>query len=136
MIRTSRDWPKPELSLIVGQDASPSWHVYSCDPSDPGAVPDRAAWALARIGHAAVPSLIPLLGSQEDYNLRWLVAVILAEIGPDVQAAAPALSEGLRSQDYCFRLAAARALAAIKPATSDVLPGLLVALNDDKLLKL
>ena len=69
----------------------------------------RAASALAAIGQAAVPALVPALKGHDIDGRRW-AANALRDIGPAARAAVPALIHALSDEDWAVRLAASRAL--------------------------
>ncbi len=72
----------------------------------------RAAFALSRIGKAAIPALIESL-SAPDTSLRAGAAAALAGIGPDARDAIPALISNFGHNDPAVRGAVVDAIAAI-----------------------
>ncbi len=91
-------------------------------------LPETAADALARIGPAAVPTLMKALESPEPY-VRTRAAQAMARMGPEASAAVPGLTRALRDQDPDVRRAAARALGQIGPAAETAIPALAVAMS-------
>ncbi len=85
----------------------------------------RTAYALSRIGSAAIPPLIDALRS-DDTMLRAGAAKALGGMGPDARAAIPALLENLGHGDGAVTHEVADALGAIGP---DALPKLVEALD-------
>ena len=69
---------------------------------------EAAAFALARIGKAAVPALVGGL-KDEDPHAREAAALALAAIGPDAREAVPALTATLSDRQYRVSRAAAEA---------------------------
>jgi len=92
---------------------------------------ETAAAALARIGRAAVPSLIQTLGHR-DADVRRQAALVLARIGPDAADAVPELTNLLDDTEQDVRKAAARALGQIGPAASEAVPALMRQLVQPK----
>lgn len=92
-------------------------------------VADTAADALARIGDAAVPSLIEGLADSSPL-VRAQVARALARMGPRAHAAVPALIIALEDEDLVVRMNAARALGQIGPEAQEAVPALIRALKD------
>jgi hypothetical protein len=92
---------------------------------------ETAAAALARIGRAAVPSLIQTLGHR-DADVRRQAALVLAKIGPDAADAVPELTDLLDDSEENVRKAAARALGQIGPAASEAVPALMRQLVQPK----
>jgi HEAT repeat protein len=80
-------------------------------------VAETASNALARIGAAAVPQVLPML-QNPDPQLQIRGAEILARIGPDAQLAVPDLTTLLAANDPAVRKAAAHALGQIGPAAA------------------
>ena len=88
----------------------------------------RTAYALSRMGPAAVPPLVEALGQSDD-TLRAGAARALGGIGPAAHEAAPALLKNLsNNQDY-VRDEVTQALALIGPGAG---PALVVALHDSE----
>ena len=92
---------------------------------------ETAAAALARIGRAAVPSLIQTLGHR-DPQVRRQAALVLARIGPDAADAVPELTAMLDDPEESVRKAAARALGQIGPEASEAVPALMRQLVQPK----
>lgn len=92
---------------------------------------ETAAAALARIGRAAVPSLIQTLGHR-DAQVRRQAALVLARIGPDAADAVPELTELLDDPEESVRKAAARALGQIGPEAAEAVPALMRQLVQPK----
>lgn len=93
---------------------------------DEYAFSQTAADALARIGAAAVPQVIPLL-HHSDPAVRRQAADILAQMGPAAQQAVPTLVGMLNDPDLQVRKAAAHALGQIGPAAASAVPALVQA---------
>lgn len=93
--------------------------------------PQTAADALARIGPAAVRSLVEVVERQPG-AARHRALEILARIGPGAAEAVPVLREMLRDSDPDTRRLAARALGQIGPAAADAVPELIDALDEEK----
>lgn len=87
-------------------------------------VRETAIDALARIGPAAIPSLIVAL---EDPNadVRDRAAQSLARMGPPAKEAVPMLIAALEDPDWSVRRSAARALGQIGPEAAPAVPALM-----------
>lgn len=94
-------------------------------------VRETAADALARIGDAAVPSLVETL-EDPDRDVRAQAARALARMGPRAEPAIPALIAALNDSDKEVRMGAARALGQIGPAASEAVPDLINAIKDPR----
>lgn len=94
-------------------------------------VRETAADALARIGDAAVPSLVETL-QDPDRDVRAQSARALARMGPRAEPAIPALIAALNDSDKEVRMGAARALGQIGPAASEAVPDLIKAIRDPR----
>lgn len=94
-------------------------------------VRETAADALARIGDAAVPSLVETL-EDPDREVRAQAARALARMGPRAEPAIPALIAALNDSDKEVRMGAARALGQIGPAAAEAVPDLIQALKDPR----
>lgn len=94
-------------------------------------VRETAADALARIGDAAVPSLVETL-QDPDREVRAQAARALARMGPRAEPAIPALIAALNDSDKEVRMGAARALGQIGPAAAEAVPDLIQALKDPR----
>lgn len=94
-------------------------------------VRETAADALARIGDAAVPSLVETL-QDPDRDVRAQAARALARMGPRAEPAIPALIAALNDSDKEVRMGAARALGQIGPAASEAVPDLIKAIKDPR----
>lgn len=92
---------------------------------------ETAAAALARIGRAAVPSLMQTLGHR-DPQVRRQAALVLARIGPDAVDAVPVLTNLLDDPEEDVRKAAARALGQIGPEAAEAVPALMRQLVQPK----
>jgi HEAT repeat protein len=86
----------------------------------------RTAYALSRIGSAAVPPLVRAL-DEKDMNLRIGAAKALGDMGPTAHDAAPALIKVLSDTQDPVRDEVTQALALIGP---DAGPALVAALQD------
>jgi len=94
---------------------------------------DAAAHALAKIGSAAVPSLIEHVKMGVVIaRVRFLTA--LGEAGPDASSAIPELLHALTDRDEAIRAAAARSLGFVggSTAATTVIPRLIAALKDSE----
>jgi hypothetical protein len=91
-------------------------------------VRETAIDALARIGPAAIPSLIVAL---EDPNadVRDRAAQSLARMGPPAKEAVPMLIAALEDPDWSVRRSAARALGQIGPEAAPAVPALMQLLK-------
>lgn len=94
-------------------------------------VRETAADALARIGDAAVPSLVATL-QDPDRDVRAQAARALARMGPRAEPAIPALIAALNDSDQEVRMGAARALGQIGPPAAEAVPDLIEALKDPR----
>lgn len=94
-------------------------------------VRETAADALARIGDAAVPSLVETL-QDPDRDVRAQAARALARMGPRAEPAIPALIAALNDSDKEVRMGAARALGQIGPAAAEAVPDLIKAIKDPR----
>ena len=87
-------------------------------------ISEIVADSLGRIGSAAVPKVVELLGDA-DPKVRVQAAKTLAKIGPDARAAVEDLTELLKDENEEVRKAAARALGQIGPAAENSVEALL-----------
>lgn len=87
-----------------------------------------AADSLARIGPAAVPTLLQSLSSQ-DPKVRSRAASALARIGPEAKDAVPALTKALNDPDEDVRRQALRALGQVGAAAEPAIPAIAQVLN-------
>lgn len=94
-------------------------------------VRETAADALARIGDAAVPSLVETL-QDPDRDVRAQAARALARMGPRAEPAIPALIAALNDSDKEVRMGAARALGQIGPPAAEAVPDLIKAIKDPR----
>lgn len=94
-------------------------------------VRETAADALARIGDAAVPSLVETL-QDPDREVRAQAARALARMGPRAEPAIPALIAALKDSDKEVRMGAARALGQIGPPAAEAVPDLIKAIKDPR----
>jgi HEAT repeat protein len=86
--------------------------------------------SLAEVGAPAVPALIEALA---DEKAAYWAILIVNRIGPDAQAAVPALIELLKSKDHLIRREALLALAEIGPAARPAAAEVVHALDDEVL---
>ncbi len=93
-------------------------------------MPSKAAEALARIGSAAVPTLIEAL-KDEHYLIRAGAADALGRMGPAATSAVPALADALRDERMVVRASAAMALKKMGPASASAVPALAGTLRDE-----
>ena len=92
--------------------------------------PPTSALALARIGAAAVPNLIPLLRNARP-EIRTSAAITLGFIGAPSTNAAPDLLPLLSDPALEVRQATALALGSIEPDNRDLIPALKRLARDD-----
>lgn len=95
-------------------------------PREEFGLSETAADALARIGPAAVPQVMPLLFHTDPAHRRQ-AAGIFAQMGPAAEPAVPNLIALLEDPDPAVRKAAARALGQIGPAAASAVPALVQA---------
>jgi hypothetical protein len=95
-------------------------------PREEFGLSETAADALARIGPASVPQVIPLL-FHSDPAQRRQAAGILAQMGSAAEQAVPSLTALLNDPDPAVRKAAAHALGQIGPAAASAVPALVQA---------
>jgi HEAT repeat protein len=88
----------------------------------------EAAYLLGWCGRSAVPTLIRLLGDQDDY-VRVQSAQALAHLGPEAEVAVPALMTTLSDPQPGVRSSAAQALGTIGPAAREAAPLLMQILK-------
>jgi len=93
-------------------------------------VNETAAFALGRIGYAAVAPLANELQRSTDPEVRFQATVALAFIGPDAESAVPQLVSALKDENVAVRRGAARALGQIGPGAASAVPSLIQALQD------
>ena len=94
---------------------------------DDSLVYEPARLGLANFGVIAVPALIDLL---RDPDNRAAAAAVLGDIGPEAEAAVPALARALEDSDDDVRRTSADALGDIGPAAEAAVPALARALDD------
>jgi hypothetical protein len=95
-------------------------------PREEFGLSETAADALARIGPASVPQVIPLLFHSNPAHRRQ-AAGIFAQMGPAAEQAVPNLTALLNDPDPAVRKAAAHALGQIGPAAASAVPALVQA---------
>lgn len=100
---------------------------YSLKPLENWTEQEAAADALGRIGPAALPQLVELLGSPQA-EVRLIAAQVIARMGSDAKEAVPALIPLLKDPDERVRKAATRTLGRIGPDAAAAVPELLEAL--------
>jgi len=83
-----------------------------------------------RLPHSAIEKRIEELSSESSYD-RLCAADALGRMGPEAEAAVPALAHALKDQDILVRIAAAEALGKMGPAAKGAVPALNGALQDD-----
>jgi len=113
--------PSPEVVIHLFskllREAEPEVRLYAMD-------------AMAREGKTVVPPLIEALGHEE---VCYWACLVLAEIGPDAEAAVPALAKLARSdQRPEVRREAVLALAAIGPKAASAVPALIDVVSEDE----
>ncbi len=86
------------------------------------------AWALAQIGPASVPALVPLVDTTSPRRTREVAAAALRRIG---RAAVLPLEQELKDADYRTRKSAAVALGILGPHAEAAVPRLLLAIKDE-----
>ena len=99
-----------------------------CSRSDD--VRSAAVESLARIGAAAVPSLVEAL-EDEDVLIRAGACDTLGRIGSDAASAVPALIEALGDERMAVRAASAMAVEKLGPTADAAVPALVRALGDE-----
>jgi outer membrane protein assembly factor BamB/HEAT repeat protein len=83
---------------------------------------------LRRMGAAALPQLIELLGSPDASSRREAISVMI-DLAPDTEAAQPALTRALNDEDVQVARDAARALGALGERAGSSVPPLTKALS-------
>jgi len=136
LVRRLRDpsvqarWEAARGIVAFRGDIDSAKHALAAALSDDDVlVRQVAVKALARIGEAAVPWLVPSL-HDADVEVRIDVARALGGLGVRAAGAVSALSQALRDPDVDVRGAAARALDAIGPPAASAIPALVAALSD------
>lgn len=131
-----RSWAAEALGAIGpgAREAIPALiEALQCEDED---LRRACIGALSAIGPEAVPALVEALEDEDgSEEVRWAVAVALADIGPQASAAVPALIERLESSWEAeeVRSSAARALGAIGAGASAAVPALIETLKDEDL---
>ncbi len=104
--------------------------ITSSRPSHEPRVSETAAFALGRIGFAAVEPLANALQQSADAEVRLQATVALAFIGPEAETAVPQLVAALKDNNVAVRRGAARALGQIGPGAAGAVSALIEALQD------
>jgi HEAT repeat protein len=115
----------------LGPGAVPAL-IKALDDTEPG-VRKLAVVTLDKVGAKdAVPNLAALLDKDTgDLALRHAIVLALGRLGPDAEAAVPALGRVLKG-DPVLRGEAATALGAVGPAAKDAIPLLITGLADEE----
>lgn len=108
--------------------ATPPAQIVPLGPPAEVGVQQSAADALAKIGVAAVPTLLEAL-ENKDPTVRARAASALARMGPTASSAVPALTKALSDPDEDVRRNAARALGQMGPAAESAIPALSAVLT-------
>jgi HEAT repeat protein len=124
---------------ILGADAAPCVQAGEKSLGDlirqiqsTGAATERvkAAEAIAEYGSDAVPLLLPLLDDDHE-KTQELACLALVRLGPEAEAAVPALTSKVARRDCPFRRDAMLALRQIGPGASAAVPTLIGVLSDE-----
>lgn len=101
------------LNALVASGAKAAGPIVVCLQGPGRDVADQLGEVLLQIGAPAVPSLVQLLASPDDFSLQNYAAFLLGKLGPRARGARPALEEALNSPDKGVRRAARGALQAM-----------------------
>ena len=120
-------------SLLLGADAAPPAQaadkslaelIRELQPPNTPSERLRAAEAVAEYGPIAVPALLPLL-DRDNETTPMYVCVALVRLGPEAQAAVPALIAKIARREWRYRADALRTLQQIGPGAVAAVPTLI-----------